>query len=149
MNGPPAKPTTARSPVELGADEPDGLEHERHGLLGLGDAQPLDVGEARDRAATTGPTPSTSSTSTPMPRTGSMMSANITAASTPWRRTGCSVTSAQSSGLPADLEEVVALADLPVLGQRAPGLAHEPDRRALDVLAPAARVSRGSATPEI
>ena len=27
-----------------------------------------------------------------------MMSANITAASTPWRRTGCSVTSAQSSG---------------------------------------------------
>ena len=28
-----------------------------------------------------------------------MMSANITAASTPWRRTGCSVTSAQSSGV--------------------------------------------------
>ncbi len=27
-----------------------------------------------------------------------MMSANITAASTSWRRTGCSVTSAQSSG---------------------------------------------------
>ncbi len=30
-----------------------------------------------------------------------MMSANITAASTPWRRTGWSVTSAQSSGVPA------------------------------------------------
>ncbi len=30
-----------------------------------------------------------------------MMSANITAASTPWRRTGCSVTSAHSSGVPA------------------------------------------------
>ena len=29
-----------------------------------------------------------------------MMSANITAASTSWRRTGCSVTSAHSSGVP-------------------------------------------------
>jgi hypothetical protein len=29
---------------------------------------------------------------------GSMMSANITAASTPRRRTGCTVTSAQTSG---------------------------------------------------
>ena len=37
----------------------------------------------------------------PMPSTGDMMSANSTAASTPWRRTGCSVTSAQSSGVPA------------------------------------------------
>src|SRR5690349_13819214 len=45
--------------------------------------------------------PSTSSTSTPMPRTGDMMSAKRTAASTPCRRTGCSVTSAQSSGVPA------------------------------------------------
>ena len=50
--------------------------------------------------ATTGPTPSTSSTSIPMPRTGSMMSANITAASTSYRRSGWSVTSAQSSGCP-------------------------------------------------
>ena len=40
-------------------------------------------------------------------------------------------------GLPADLEEVVALADLPVFGQRAAGLAHEPDGRPLDGLAPA------------
>src|SRR5712691_9621001 len=36
-----------------------------------------------------------------MPRTGDMMSANITAASTPCRRTGWSVTSAHSSGVPA------------------------------------------------
>ena len=35
----------------------------------------------------------------PMPSTGVMMSANITAASTPCRRTGCSVTSAHSSGV--------------------------------------------------
>ena len=66
-----------------------------------------------------------------------MMSANITAASTPCRRTGCSVTSAQSSGCRDDLEERVPLADRAVLRQRAPGLAHEPDRRALDRLAPA------------
>src|SRR5438034_225706 len=52
----------------------------------------------RTGAATTGPTFSTSSTATPIPRTGDMMSANMTAASTPWRRTGCRVTSAQSSG---------------------------------------------------
>ena len=37
----------------------------------------------------------------PIPSTGVMMSANITAASTSWRRTGCSVTSAQSSGVSA------------------------------------------------
>ena len=55
--------------------------------------------------STTGPTPSTSSTPMPMPSTGDMMSAKRTAASTPCRRTGCSVTSAQSSGVPATLEE--------------------------------------------
>ena len=35
-----------------------------------------------------------------------------------------------------DLEERVPLADRAVLGQRAPGLAHEPHGRALDRLAP-------------
>ena len=63
------------------------------------------------------------------------MSANITAASTSWRRTGCSVTSAQSSGSRQTSKSVVPLADLAVLRQRAAGLAHEPDRRALDRLA--------------
>ena len=48
--------------------------------------------------ATTGPTFSTSSKATPIPFSGSMMSANITAASTSSRRTGCRVTSAQRSG---------------------------------------------------
>ena len=97
----------------------------------------------RERAAapasnesTTGPTPSTSCTSTPIATTGVMMSAKITAASTPCRRTGCSVTSAQSSGRAAELEEVVPLAQRPVLGQRATRLAHEPHRRPLDGLAP-------------
>ena len=64
-----------------------------------------------------------------------MMSANSTAASTSCRRTGCSVTSAQSSGVPATLEEPVTLADRAVLRQRAARLAHEPHRGALDGLA--------------
>ena len=104
---------------------------------GIGHAQPLDVGDRRRPAApTTGPTPSTSSTSSPMPSTGVTMSAKSTAASTPCRRTGWSVTSAQSSGVLGDLEERVALAERAVLRQRAAGLAHEPHRRALDRLAP-------------
>ena len=44
-----------------------------------------------------------------------MMSANITAASTSCRRTGCSVTSAHSSGVLPTLAEVVALAQGAVL----------------------------------
>src|SRR5205085_3001826 len=43
--------------------------------------------------------PSTSSTSIPIPRTGDMMSAKRTAASTSCRSTGCSVTCAHSSGV--------------------------------------------------
>src|SRR5207253_1488965 len=39
-------------------------------------------------------------------------------------------------GLPHDLEEPVALADLAILGERTARLPHEPDRRALDRLAP-------------
>ena len=75
-----------------------------------------------------------------------MMSANSTAASTPCRRTGCSVTSAQSSGVPPTLEERVALAQRAVLRQRAARLAHEPDRRALDRLAPRGATRSGSDT---
>ena len=64
------------------------------------------------------------------------MSANITAASTPWRRTGCSVTSAVSSADRFDLEERVPATNLAVLGKRPSGLAHEPDRRPFDRLSP-------------
>ena len=42
----------------------------------------------------------------PIPTTGVMMSANITAASTPCRRTGWSVTSAHSSGVPATSQKL-------------------------------------------
>ena len=59
------------------------------------------------------------------------MSLKKIAASTPWRRTGCSVISLASSGVQAGVEHRGADAQLAVLGQGAPGLAHEPDRRAL------------------
>ena len=39
-------------------------------------------------------------------------------------------------GLPADLEQAVPLADLPIAGQRSTRLAHEPDGRPLDGLPP-------------
>jgi hypothetical protein len=48
-------------------------------------------------SAMTGPTPSTRSTATPMPGSGVVMSAKTIAASTPSRRTGCRLTSAQSA----------------------------------------------------
>ena len=71
-----------------------------------------------------------------------MMSANITAASTPCRRTGSSVTPRRARA--NDLEQPVALADLPVPGQGPPRLAHEPDRRALDGLEAAGSTRRGA-----
>ena len=98
MNGPPQKPTTACSGASSRRTIADRLEDRR-------DASPPGRARAaaRPRRASaparrsTGPTPSTSSTSRPIAATGVMMSANITAASTSWRRTGCSVTSAVSS----------------------------------------------------
>ena len=56
MNGPPQKPTTACSSSSSRADEAHRLEDRRERLLGLGHAQPLDVGARRAPApATTGP----------------------------------------------------------------------------------------------
>ena len=65
-----------------------------------------------------------------------MMSANITAASTPCRRTGCSVTSAQSSGGAVTSKNACRSRIARYSGSERPGLAHEPHRRALDRLAP-------------
>ncbi len=59
------------------------------------------------------------------------------AASTSIRRTGCSVTSVARSGVAADLEQRIALAQGAVLGHVAAGLPHEPDGRGVDRLAPA------------
>ncbi len=79
-----------------------------------------------------------------------MMSAKSTAASTPWRRTGWSVTSAQSSGCRQISKSAEPLADRPVLGQRPSGLAHEPHRRPLDRLAPGGpNQERGGHVPRL
>ena len=98
MNGPPQKPITAwsgrssRRTIEI-ASRMNGTASSGSGTRSASTWARLRIG-----SAITGPTFSTSSTSTPIPSSGSMMSANITAASTSWRRTGWSVTSAQSSG---------------------------------------------------
>jgi len=49
--------------------------------------------------SSTGPRPGTISTSTPAALSGTTISENKIAASTSWRRTGCSVISASSSGM--------------------------------------------------
>ena len=64
------------------------------------------------------------------------MSANITAASTRWRRTGCSVTSAVSSADRLTSKNACRATNLAVLGKRPSGLAHEPDRCPFDRLSP-------------
>ena len=51
--------------------------------------------------------------------------------------TGCSVTATASSGRAADLEQGVPLAQRAIVGHVTAGLAHEPDRRRVDRLAPA------------
>ena len=136
MNGPPAKPMTAWSASELTPDDPHGLEHERDGLLRIRDPEPLDVGEALDRLGDD--------------RADALDELDVDAhaddrehdvreedgAVDPVAPHRLQRHLRAELGLPADLEEIVALADLAVLRQRASGLAHEPDRRALDVLAP-------------
>ena len=100
---------------------------------------------ARTGCSTTGPTPATMSTPTPTATSGTTMSENRIAASTPCRRTGCSVISVTSVGVAAGVEHGVVGAQRAVLRQRAPGLAHEPHRRAVAGVPDAARTSSDSA----
>ena len=65
------------------------------------------------------------------------MSLNKIAASKPNRRTGWSVTSAASSGVLHQFEKGMFLLELAIFRQRAAGLAHEPDGRAVHRLAAA------------
>ena len=87
-------------------------------------------------SSTTGPTPSTSSTSIPIAEDGrhdvreEHRRVDAVPADRLERHLGAELRRA------GELEERVALAQRAVLGQRAAGLAHEPDRRALDRLAP-------------
>ena len=100
MNGPPQKPITALS-GESSARTMRTASSTFSNASGPGMRSRSTSAAVRIGCSITGPTPSTSSSSTPIAATGVMMSANITAASTSWRRTGCSVTSAHSSGFSA------------------------------------------------
>ena len=138
VNGAPANPISGVPPSSP-----------RQPLHRLGDeAEPRRASSGRDRpgrrgrgsaAAITGPTPGTMSRSTPSALSGSTMSEKKMAASTPCRRTGCSVISTIRSGRMQASSIGDALAELAVLGQRAAGLAHEPDRQ------PVRTVASGSA----
>ena len=70
-----------------------------------------------------------------MASSGSRMSANRIAASTPTRRTGWTVTSATSSGVRQRVRKSTSARTAPVLGQVTPGLAHHPYGAALGGLA--------------
>ena len=85
----------------------------------------------------TGPSPAWNSKGIPSGSSGSSRSLKRMAASTPSRRTGWSVTSTASSGVRQSVSSVCWLAEGPVLGQVAAGLAHEPDGGAVDRLPPA------------
>ncbi len=101
MNGPPQKPITAFSGGSSARTMRTASSTGANASSGSGTRSRSTSAAVRTGCAITGPTPSTSSSSTPIATTGVMMSANMTAASTSWRRTGWSVTSAQRSGVSA------------------------------------------------
>ena len=134
VNGPPQNPTSARSGSSCGAHEPHGLEDERHRLLGIGDTERLDVCGRAHRLVDH--------------RADVLDELDVDPHAEDRQHDvgehDCGVDPVDTNGLerhlgaelrlPADLEQVVALADLAVAGQRAPRLAHEPDRSPLDRL---------------
>ena len=87
MNGAPAKPINGTS--ELADDDPDSLEHVGEVDLGLEGPKTPQVLVGRGKAARSpARVLSTISTPTPMAASGTTMSENRMAASTPYRRTG-------------------------------------------------------------
>ena len=150
MNGPPQKPTTACSGASSRRTIADRLEDRRERLLRVGDAQLLDGGERADRLA--------------HDRADALDELDVEAhrddrghdvrehhgrvdvvpAHRLQRHLGASA--------PADRlisKNAWLLADRAVLGQRAPGLPHEPHRRPLDGSRRAARTSSGSTRPRL
>ena len=121
---------------QLASDDRDRLEDERHGLLGLGDGQPLDVGHRAQRPLDHGADvlDQLDVDAHPEQRQHDVREhhrcVDVVPANRLQRHLGAEL------GLAADLEERVRLADLAVLRQRAARLAHEPDRRALGRLEP-------------
>ena len=105
----------------------------------------------RNGRSTTGPVPGVTSMPNPTAWAGTTMSLKSTAASTPYRRTGCSVISAAMSGrLMASRIDPSPRADA-VLGKAAAGLAHEPDRSVTAITSAARRppATNGGVTLEL
>ena len=120
--------------LELAADDPHRLQYRLEGRR-IRHAQPLDVGRRRDRRLDHRPDPLHELDADPHAENGGHdvreehRRVDAVPAHRLQRHLGAEL------GRLGDLEERVALAERAVLGQRAPGLAHEPHRRALDLLA--------------
>ena len=85
---------------------------------------------ASSSGSSRGPSPASNVTVRPSACGTTRMSENRIAASKPKRRIGCKVTSVGQLGREAQIEEASGFrAQVAILGQIAPGLAHEPHRR--------------------
>ena len=136
MKGPPQNPTSALSERQLGADEAHGLEHGAESLIGIRHPQPLDVGERPDRALhhRAHALDQLDVDAHAQHRSHDVReqhgSVDVVAPDRLQRHLGAELRS------PRELEERVTLSQRAILGKRASGLTHEPNGRALHVLAP-------------
>ena len=135
--------------LELRTNEPHGLEDERHRLLRVGHAQRLDVGGAPnglvDHGADVLDELDVDAHAEDRQHDVREHDRGIDAV----HADGLERDLGAELGLTADLEQAVALADLTVAGQRAPRLAHEPDRSPLDRLQARGSDEEGRRHPEM
>ena len=96
VNGAPAKPISGVPPSSATSSRTDSVMNGT--CSGVRSGIRATSASVRTGSATTGPTPGTMSRSTPIAFNGSTMSEKKIAASTPYRRTGCSVISVTRSG---------------------------------------------------
>ena len=129
MNGPPQKPIERLVLGQGLPDEPDGLQHERHGRPPARDAQLPHVLERLDRLLDhrADALDQIDVDAHPEDREHDVREhhgrVNAVSLHRLERDLGAELR------LPADLEQREAFPELPVAGRRPPGLAHEPDRR--------------------
>ena len=136
MNGPPQKPTTACSGASSPRTIPIASSSGANASSGSGHPEPLDVGERAHRLGDDRPDSFDELDVEPHPEHGRHDvrehhgGVDAVAPHGLQRHLGAQL------GCVRDLPERVLLANRAVLGQRAARLPHEPDRRALDRLAP-------------
>jgi hypothetical protein len=97
VNGAPAKPISGVSPSSVSSSAIASVTGATCSTCSTGSRRTSS--SVRTGSASTGPVPGTMSTSTPAAYSGTTMSLNRMAASTPCRRTGCRVISQASSGV--------------------------------------------------